>query len=91
MEVARENGRFVVEQINAQDPDAVFLIGGDTAFAAIAALGFPALAPVGEVAPGVPVTRAKLAGRRDLLLITKAGGFGGVELIREVRDRLRAV
>ena len=86
--VARENGQYVVEQIATVDPDAVFLIGGDTAFAAIAALGFPALTPIGEVVPGVPVTCAKFTARRDLLLITKAGGFGDPDVIGQVRRRL---
>ena len=94
--VARENGKYLVEQIVTNDPDSVFVIGGDTAFAVIAELGFPPLFPLAEVAVGVPVTRIEAAairefvpGRtRDLVLITKAGGFGDPNLIERVRQKL---
>ncbi len=92
--VARENGEYLAEQIATHDPDAVFVIGGDTAFALIAALGLPTLSPIAEVVPGVPVTRVErnfLKGRtRDLLLITKAGGFGDPDVILSVRQKLSA-
>jgi uncharacterized protein YgbK (DUF1537 family) len=94
--VMAENSKYVVERIAAEDPDAVFVIGGDTAFAVIAELGLPPMAPIGEVVPGVPVTRieaASVAGflparKRDLLLITKAGGFGDPDVFCQVRRKL---
>jgi len=94
--VASENGAYLVEQIAKDNPDAVFVIGGDTAFAVIAALGLPPLLPIGEVIVGVPITRIEAAevrrllpGRtRDLLLITKAGGFGGPDVFCRVRQTL---
>jgi D-threonate/D-erythronate kinase len=93
--VAAQNATFVVEQIAAKEPDAVFLIGGDTAFAFIKALGVPSLQPIAEVLPGVPVARiaaeelGAIPGRnRDLYLITKAGGFGGPDTLAVVRGRL---
>jgi len=95
-EVAQENGRFLLQQITAGDPEAVLVIGGDTAFALIAALGLPILIPTGEVVPGIPVSRVGasqlahlLPGRkRDLLLITKAGGFGPPEALCRIRELL---
>ncbi len=94
--VARENGRYAVEQIAVEEPDAVFVIGGDTAFAVIRALGLPPLLPIAEVVPGVPVTRIDVAHlpvtlprrKRDLYLITKAGGFGESDLFAQVRAKL---
>jgi D-threonate/D-erythronate kinase len=94
--VASANARFLVEQIATHDPDGVFVIGGDTAFAAIAALGLPPLWPLRDVVPGVPVTRIRctdlqhiLPGRsRDLFLITKAGGFGEPDVIRRIHREL---
>ncbi len=86
--VAAANGKDLLEQIAAEDPDAVFVIGGDTAFAFVAALGLPSLLSIGEVVPGVPVTRieaAHLSRNRDLFLITKAGGFGEPDVIARVR------
>ena len=90
------NARYLVEQLAAARSDAILVIGGDTAFAVIAELGFPALLPVREIVPGVPVTRIEAAqlarvlpGRqRDLFLITKAGGFGKVDVLCRIRKRL---
>src|SRR5262249_15957000 len=90
--VAMENARLAVAQGSAQQPDAVFLIGGDTAFAFVDALGRPPLWAIGEAVPGVPVTRiaaedlAAIPGRtRDLYLISKAGGFGSPDTLARVR------
>ena len=94
--VARENGRYAVEQIAADEPDAVFVIGGDTAYAVVHALGMPPLLSIAEIVPGVPVTRIEAAHlsvalprrKRDLYLITKAGGFGEPDVLARVRARL---
>jgi uncharacterized protein YgbK (DUF1537 family) len=93
---ATVNARELVEQLAAAGPDAILVSGGDTAFAVFAALGCPALLPVREIVPGVPVTRIEagqlarvLPGRqRDLFLITKAGGFGNVDVLCRIRKRL---
>jgi D-threonate/D-erythronate kinase len=94
--VANANGRYLVEQIATHDPDGVFVMGGDTAFAVIAVLGHPPLWPLRDVVPGIPITRLKYAdvqrslpGRsRDLFLITKAGGFGELDVIRRIHREL---
>src|SRR5207244_801583 len=59
--VAKENGKYVLEQIASRVPDAVLVIGGDTAFAVISALGLPTLAPINEVVPGSPISRVRAA------------------------------
>jgi uncharacterized protein YgbK (DUF1537 family) len=90
-QVAAADARRLLEQIARHDPDGIFVIGGDTVFAVIAALGFPALWPIREVVPGVPITRIKAADvkrNRDLFLITKAGGFGDLDVIRRVHKEL---
>jgi uncharacterized protein YgbK (DUF1537 family) len=89
--VASANAKILLEEIAARDPDGVFVIGGDTAFAVVAALGSPALWPVREVVPGVPITRIRavdIKRTRDLFLITKAGGFGGPDVISRVHKEL---
>ena len=58
-------------------------LGGDTAFEIHKALGARDFRTCGEVVPGVPVSRCG-----DLIWITKAGGFGGPELLRELRNKL---
>jgi D-threonate/D-erythronate kinase len=96
VDVARENARYVVRQIAEIAPQAVFVIGGDTAFAVVQELGLPLLVPIAEAVPGVPVTRIEAAhlgrilpGRKqDLYLITKAGGFGEPDVLSRVHARL---
>jgi len=83
-DVARRNSEYVVEQMSASAPDAIFVIGGDTAFAVITALGLPTLSPIGEVLPGIPISRIDGA-QHDLLLITKAGGFGATDALCRIR------
>lgn len=95
-EVASAHARHLMQHLGTDVPDAAFVIGGDTAFAVVRELGFPLLSPVGEVVPGVPLTviaasRLQLAipgRRRDLILITKAGGFGDDDIIARIHARL---
>ncbi len=83
--LAEELGRRAVVAIAEHRPDAVLLFGGDTAFAVLRALGCATLRPLGEVLPGVPVARC--AGD-DLVVVTKAGGFGEVDVVATVMERL---
>jgi uncharacterized protein YgbK (DUF1537 family) len=67
--------------------DALVIFGGDTAFAILRALGSPLLHPIGEIVPGVPMARAAFEGR-DLIIMTKAGGFGSVDILARMRSLL---
>ncbi len=95
-QVAKANAGDVLKALAAAAVDAILVNGGDTAFAVVAELGLPPLLPVREIVTGVPVTRieaARLARvlpgrRRDLFLITKAGGFGERDVLWRVRERL---
>lgn len=84
-EMAAASGELVRQAIAAEAPDAILVFGGDTAFGILKALGCPALEPVGEVVPGVPVSRVVGYG---FALITKAGGFGDEHLIAKVKQIL---
>jgi uncharacterized protein YgbK (DUF1537 family) len=53
----------------------VLLTGGETAQSVLGELGVTCLEVLGEVLPGIPVTRAAL-GDRSLTILTKSGGFG---------------
>jgi uncharacterized protein YgbK (DUF1537 family) len=96
LKVASAHARYLVEQTAFHAPDAVVVIGGDTAFAVVRELQFPPLESIAEVVPGVPVTRIAAAdlqhvipGRaRDLILITKAGGFGEDDMLARIRSEL---
>ncbi|WP_028060117.1 four-carbon acid sugar kinase family protein [Candidatus Solirubrobacter pratensis] len=76
--VARELGAAVRAEVDA-GADGVVLTGGDTAAAAIRALDATAFSVLGEVEPGIPL--GVLRGGRDLLAVTKAGGFGSDEAL----------
>jgi len=94
----REMGRFVRMVVAAADVSTIALFGGDTAFAVVEALGIRALEPLAEIGQGVVACRVagarRAAVRRDapgrgvLHLVTKAGGFGPVDVIERIRGAL---
>lgn len=67
--------------------DCVIVFGGDTAYAITLALGVELFEPIGELAPGIPISR--MAGRSELL-VTKAGGFGDDNLLASLAAKLSA-
>lgn len=68
-------GRSVADLLRDGAFGTVLLTGGETAQSALGALGIGCLEVLGEVLPGIPVTRATL-GDRSLTVLTKSGGFG---------------
>lgn len=80
------------------DFDALVIFGGDTAHAVLKALGSSVIRPIGEVLEGIPVSKVSLRvsspgcgeRERDLILITKAGGFGPMGVLPMVRELLAA-
>jgi uncharacterized protein YgbK (DUF1537 family) len=83
LEVAEETGQRVRRQLDSRDYDGLLVFGGDTAFGILQCLGSPAVRPVGEILPGVPVSA--IVGREEVL-ITKAGGFGAPDLVARLRS-----
>ncbi|MGD9701719.1 MAG: four-carbon acid sugar kinase family protein [Acidimicrobiia bacterium] len=81
--VAEDLGRRAADAIGEHRPDLVVVFGGDTAFAVLRGLGCDTLEPLGEVLPGVPVSRFG-----ELVVVTKAGGFGEVDVVAKVTERL---
>ncbi len=67
-------------------PAVIVLSGGDVARAFCEAYGVRGLALLAEVTPGIPVSRAIGA---EMLLVTKAGGFGRPETYRDIIENLR--
>jgi uncharacterized protein YgbK (DUF1537 family) len=98
LEFARTLGAVVAGVIEQADLDALVVFGGDTAFGIVGALRNPVLRCVAEIEPGVPASLVEavrmpcgLPGReRDLLLVTKAGGFGAPDVIARLRQKLTA-
>jgi D-threonate/D-erythronate kinase len=83
--VARELGTAVLAEVEA-GADGVVLTGGETASAAFGALRATGLSVLGEVEPGIPI--GVLSGARELLAVTKAGGFGSDEALTASVDAL---
>jgi uncharacterized protein YgbK (DUF1537 family) len=87
--VARALARAALRVLSGRDVEAVLATGGDTAIALLDALEVPALQVMGDLLPGIPFARLSLRGR-TLWLITKAGGFGTPDALREIVARLRS-
>jgi uncharacterized protein YgbK (DUF1537 family) len=52
--------------------------------------GLAELEPVAELEPGVPISRASFRRKGELLLVTKAGGFGSPEVFLKVLGNITA-
>jgi uncharacterized protein YgbK (DUF1537 family) len=74
--------------LRAERPDAVVIIGGDTAQAILDQLKIVELRPLGELFPGVPASEV-LLDDRPLIVISKAGGFGTPDVLLRVREALK--
>ncbi|HYZ84217.1 MAG TPA: four-carbon acid sugar kinase family protein [Bryobacteraceae bacterium] len=80
---------ILAEQVLRREANSIFVFGGDTLRTLLDALECVQLEPLNEILPGIPCAIAKLP-RRRILLISKAGGFGGKDIVRQIRDSLEA-
>ena len=87
IEHSRKLGDIVAGVLGPAAPDALVVFGGDTAFGILTALGCTRLRPLGEVLPGVPISRGTAAGR-GFWLLTKAGAFGTASVLVDLRKML---
>lgn len=77
---ARRLGRLVRAKLEQETFESLILIGGDSAFAVLDALTVRVIQPLGEIATGVPVSQVG-----PWQLVTKAGGFGDVDLLARLQ------
>jgi uncharacterized protein YgbK (DUF1537 family) len=84
-DVAKQTGQAVRDILEKMDLDALIIFGGDTAFGILDALGRPTLTSIGEVLPGVPISRINAS---RIHLITKAGGFGDEDVLCRLKKLL---
>ena len=66
----------------------LFVTGGDTAAAALRRLGADGVELAGELEPGVPFGCVTGGPRAGLFIATKAGGFGGADLLWQAASKL---
>ncbi len=71
------------DYIQQHHPDAVLIMGGDTARALWQTLGVTTLEPLPELLPGVAACRSP---HSPLIFVTKAGGFGPPTLVQQVKE-----
>jgi uncharacterized protein YgbK (DUF1537 family) len=84
-QVAANVGTLVRNILTRVRLEALAIFGGDTAYGVLQAIGSPPLEPLREIVPGVPLSRVE---GRDLYLITKAGGFGSLDVLSAIRNAL---
>jgi uncharacterized protein YgbK (DUF1537 family) len=78
-------GPQVVDILARVELEALAIFGGDTAYGILQSIGASALRPIGEILTGVPVSKLE---DRNLYFITKAGGFGPVDVLSALRGSL---
>ncbi len=83
-QAAMRLANFVHQVVRQISVPTLIVFGGDTLAAIAEACGWTAFCPQTEFLPGVPFV--KVCGRAEVELLTKAGGFGGVDLIQVVAE-----
>lgn len=71
------------ELLELGEVDGVMVLGGDTGATILRDWGVESVRVLGEAAPGVPAAMARFGGR-EVPLMTKAGGFGGPDLLVQI-------
>uniref|UniRef100_A0A7C4JM36 Four-carbon acid sugar kinase family protein n=1 Tax=Ignisphaera aggregans TaxID=334771 RepID=A0A7C4JM36_9CREN len=85
--IAKEFGRIMAKlilELGSKSFSGVFVAGGDTAIALVKSLGIDSLEVIGEVEPGIPILKCG-----DLIMVTKAGGFGEELTIVKIVTRIK--
>lgn len=83
LKIADRIGETVAEILNQVPVSAATVFGGDTLLGILKHTGCSNVSPEAELLPGVVQTRTKLNGR-DMVLISKSGGFGSGDTIMKV-------
>lgn len=87
--ITKNLGELVGQVLRPSDCRWLVVFGGDTLVAVARALGWSGLRPQAEILPGVVASRVSGAQQDpQMLLITKAGGFGSAEVLLRVKDAL---
>jgi uncharacterized protein YgbK (DUF1537 family) len=85
--VAAHAAQVVAHAVRLAAPDCLAVFGGDTVLAILRELGIDEAEPHAELLPGAPASTISVSGRR-MLLVTKAGGFGGPGYLVRIREIL---
>jgi D-threonate/D-erythronate kinase len=86
----RDLDRALEEVIALGVPSALVVTGGESALHVLECVGATSLAVVGELVDGLPIGHIVGGAWAGTLLATKAGGFGGPDVLAHAVERLRA-
>lgn len=86
LRVARKSGDIVRMAIERCSFGTLVVFGGDTLIGIARACGWKAFLPRAEVAPGITVATPEGS---DLTVISKAGGFGGANVVETIQRWVR--
>lgn len=86
--IAKNMGTFVKSMLKEVDIPVLVVFGGDTALGIIKAIGCKNVIPKGELETGVAISEITF-NKKSLLMVTKAGGFGSVEILGEIERCLK--
>jgi D-threonate/D-erythronate kinase len=89
-EVAQRLAQGVAGLLEHLPIAAIVATGGDTAVAILQQLSQPVLRVMGNLLPGIPFSRIQ-AGGREVLFVTKAGGFGASDTFVTIARHLHGV
>lgn len=81
----RRLAQLVAALLNEMPLRHLAIFGGDTLAAIAAACGWKAFRPCAEFQPGIALVQ--VCGQDALLLLTKAGGFGSLDIISRIPQR----
>lgn len=68
---------------NTLCPDLLAIFGGDTLIQTVRKLGCKSITPVCEISSGTVLCKAQ-TDTREFLLVSKSGGFGGKNIVKEI-------
>ncbi|WP_181847537.1 four-carbon acid sugar kinase family protein [Thalassospira profundimaris] len=83
LDAVRDIARHIAKDISCQNDGALFLTGGATAEAVLGEMGIAQFELLGDVIDGVPLARCE-----NVLIITKSGGFGAPDALRQIAARM---
>lgn len=87
--IVRDVARATAELVRSSGAQRLFITGGETAFAFCRVLGIASLAFLGEIEPGLSLSRAEPPGGAALHLAIKPGGFGDEDTWRRAWQALQ--
>ncbi|TVR85322.1 MAG: four-carbon acid sugar kinase family protein, partial [Spirochaetaceae bacterium] len=82
-------GQVINSVVRKVMPGGLVVFGGDTVLGIMNSMGVSALYPVTELFPGIVVSTVDAA-TVSPPLVTKAGGFGGADLVDRIRNSTRS-